>query len=286
MNTGNFRGFEVRIEDPGIVIITFNEPDRLNGMTMPMKRDLIEIITQAQIEEDVRVVVFTGSGRAFSAGDDISGNKAGHLDEPGLVPDTPPAFGSAKNHQLGTYNGLRTYSQALNLGIRNLDKITIAAINGVTIQTGLSLALCCDFRIASTEARLGSGTLRFALLPDEGGQFLLLQHMGLAKTLEFLMRNKIVMADEAKELGLVNEVVEPDDLMDATMTLAREFANGPQVAMRLLKRSIYNASELTFPQALDEIASKTALSDPLPDAKEGVTAWKEKRTPVFNKWLE
>ena len=286
MNTGTFRGFEVRIEDPGIVVITFNEPDRLNGMTMPMKRDLIEIVTQAQIDEEVRVLVFTGSGRAFSAGDDISGSKPAYLDGPGIVPDTPPAFGSAKNHQLGTYNGLRTYSQSLDLAIRNLDKITIAAINGVAIQTGLSLALCCDFRIASTEARLGSGTLRFALLPDEGGQYLLLQHMGLAKTLDFLMRNKIVEADEAKELGLVHEVVEPGELFECAMELAREFANGPQIAMRMLKRSVYNAAELTFPQALEDIASKTAISDPQPDAREGVAAWREKRAPEFNKWME
>ena len=286
MHTGTFRGFEVRIEDPGIAVITFNEPSRLNGMTMPMKRDLIEIVTQAQMDEDVRVLIFTGSGRAFSAGDDISGSEPAYLDDPGLVPDSPAAFSAAKNHQLGTYNGLRTYSQALNIGIRNLDKITIAAINGVAIQTGLSLALCCDFRIASTTARLGSGTLRFALLPDEGGQYLLLQHMGLAKTLDFLMRNRIVEADEAKELGLVHDVVPPGELLECAMELAREFANGPQIAMRMLKRSVYNAAELTFAQALDDIASKTAISDPQPDAREGVAAWREKRQPEFNKWME
>ena len=216
----------------------------------------------------------------------MSGDHPAYLDDPGFVPDTPPAFGAAKNHQLGTYNGLRTYSQTLNLGIRNLDKITIAAINGVAIQTGLSLALCCDFRIASTTARLGSGTLRFALLPDEGGQYLLLQHMGLAKTLDFLMRNKIVEADEAKELGLVHDVVEPEELFECAMELAREFAKGPQVAMRMLKRSLYNATELTFAQALDDIASKTAITDPQPDAREGVAAWREKRQPEFNKWME
>ncbi len=286
MNTGTFRGFDVAIEDPGIAVITFNQPERLNGMTMPFKRDLIEIVTQAQMDEDIRVLVFTGSGRAFSAGDDISATKPAYLDEPGLVPDTPAAFSAAKNHALGTYNGLRTYSQALNLAIRNLDKITIAAINGVAIQTGLSLALCCDFRIASTTARLGSGTLRFALLPDEGGQYLLLQHMGLARTLNFLMRNKIVDAEEAHELGLVNEVVEPGDLLERALDLAREMANGPQIAMRLLKRSIYNAAELTFPQSLDDIASKTAISDPQPDAREGIAAWREKRAPQFNKWME
>jgi 2-(1,2-epoxy-1,2-dihydrophenyl)acetyl-CoA isomerase len=154
------------------------------------------------------------------------------------------------------------------------------------VQTGFSLALSCDFRIASSEARMGSGTLRFGLLPDEGGQFLLVQMMGVARTIDFLMRSKIVGADEALSLGLVHEVVAPDALMDRTMTLAHELADGPQVAMRLLKRSVYNAAESTFAQALDDIAAKTAISDHHPDAREGVAAFQEKRKPTFNAWLE
>ena len=131
-------------------------------------------------------------------------------------------------------------------------------------------------------ARLGSATLRFGYLPDEGGQFLLVQILGVAKTLDFLMRKRIVSAREALELGLVHEVVEPEALMPRAMDLARELANGPQVAMRLLKRSVYNAAELTFAQALDEIAAKTAVSDHHPDAVEGARAFKEKRAPRFN----
>jgi len=286
MISGSFRGFDVAIEDPGIVVVTFNQPDRMNGMTMPMKRDLIEVVTQAQMNEGVRVVVFTGSGRAFSAGDDIASPMLDQELSDGLTPDIPMGFSTARNHALGTYNGLRTFSQALNLAVRNLDKMTIAAINGVAIQTGLSLALCCDFRIASTTARLGSGTLRFGLMPDEGGHHLLLQHMGLARTIEFLFRNEIVDADEAKRLGLLHDVVPPGDLMGAAMELARELAAGPQVAMRLLKRSVYQAADATFAEALEDIATKTAIGDLHPDAKEGIAAFREKRKAEFNKWLE
>jgi len=286
MITGSFRGFTVALETPGIVVVTFNEPDRMNGMTMPMKRDLIEVVTQAQMDEAVRVLVFTGSGRAFSAGDDIAAPVTEQGAPEGLVPDIPTGFSTARNHALGTYNGLRTFSQALNLAVRNLDKMTIAAINGVAIQTGLSLALCCDFRIASTTARLGSGTLRFGLMPDEGGHHLLLQHMGLARTIEFLFRNEIVEADEAKRLGLVHDVVPPGDLMGAAMDLAQELAAGPQVAMRMLKRSVYHAADATFADALEDIATKTAIGDLHPDAKEGIAAFREKRTAHFNRWLE
>jgi 2-(1,2-epoxy-1,2-dihydrophenyl)acetyl-CoA isomerase len=282
MLTGTFRGFEVALHDPGIAVVTFNQPDRLNGMTQAMKRDLIEIMQQVQMDNAVRVVVITGSGRAFSAGDDLTGRAVEFGDAQGLAPDIP----AGHREPIGTYEGLRVLSQSLNVAVRNLDKLTIAAINGVAIQTGLSLALSCDFRIASTDARLGSGTLRFALMPDEGGQYLLVQLIGVAKTLDLLMRNRIISGQEAFELGLVHEAVAPDQLMDRAMSLARELANGPQVAMRLLKRSIYNAAEQTFAHALDDIAAKTAISDHHPDAREGVAAFREKRPPKFNAWLE
>merc|ERR1739848_892983 len=121
---------------------------------------------------------------------------------------------------------------------RHLDKITIAAMEGFAIQTGFSLALACDFRIASTSAKMGSATFRFGLLPDEGGQYLLVQHLGVAKAMDFMMRKRIATAKEAHELGLVHEVCEPQQLWAHAMALAKELAEGPQVAMRLLKRSI------------------------------------------------
>ncbi|MCX7065498.1 MAG: enoyl-CoA hydratase-related protein, partial [Proteobacteria bacterium] len=106
------------------------------------------------------------------------------------------------------------------------------------------------------------------------------------RTMDFLMRKRIVDADEALRLGLVNDVVDADQLERATMTLATELANGPQVSMRLLKRSVYNAAELSFEQALDEIAAKTAISDHHPDAREGVAGFRDKRAPSFNAWLD
>ncbi len=278
MESGSFRGFDVSVEEPGIALIRFNQPERLNGMTGEIKRDLVETILQAQLDDAVRVVVFTGSGRAFSAGDDITGRSVDWSGSQALVPPIPRGH----NHAMGTYDALRGISQALNVAVRNLDKLSIAALNGVAVQTGLSLALSCDFRIAADTARMSSGTLRFGLLPDEGGQYLLVQHIGVAKTIDFLMRNRFVNAEEALALGLVHEVVPADELMDRTLELARELANGPQLAMRLLKRSIYNAHEMSWEQSLDEIAAKTAISDHHADAKEGGAAFREKRTPSFN----
>ena len=281
MDTGQFRGFEVAVREPGIAWFQFTTPERLNGMTPAIKRDLVEAVTQAQMDNGVRVLVFTGSGRAFCAGDDLKGYGRIQVSGEALVPDIPHGHDSA----IGTYNGLRTISQRVNTVLRGIDKLTIAAINGVAIQTGFSLALSCDFRIAASGARMGSATLRFGLLPDEGGQYLLVQLLGVARTMDFLMRKRIVQAEEALELGLVHQVVAAADLEAEAMTLATELANGPQVSMRLLKRSIHNAAEMNWEQSLDEIAAKTGISDHHPDAREGVAAFHEKRNAQFNAWL-
>jgi 2-(1,2-epoxy-1,2-dihydrophenyl)acetyl-CoA isomerase len=280
MKTGSLRGFDVTMHEPGILGITFNRPEKLNGLDQWIKRDLVETLIQAQMDDHVRVIVFSGSGRAFCAGDDISGKSRD--DGETQVPDIPGGHRNA----IGTYDGLRMLSQPIVGMIRALDKLTIASMNGIAIQSGFSLALACDFRIASTEARMGSATLRFGLLPDEGGQFLLVQHMGVARTMDFLMRKRVVSAAEAKELNLVHEVVEPAELARRTMEFATELAEGPNVSMRLLKRSIYNAAEMTFAHALDEIAAKTAISDHHPDSREGMAAWRDKRPPKFNQWIE
>ena len=281
MRTGEFTGFNVSLKNPGIAWIQFNTPDRLNGLTHRIKRDLVETINQAQMDNAVRVLVFTGTGRAFCAGDDISGQNKPISGEP-LMPPIP----AGHDNEIGTYEGLRHLSQILNLALRNCDKIAIAAINGIAIQTGMTLALACDFRIAAVSAKLGSATLRFGLLPDEGGQYLCVQLMGVAKSMDFFINKRVLSAEQALELGLLHEVVADQELESRVMELAKDIANGPQVAQRLLKRSIYNAADMIFEQSLDEIAAKTAISDHHPDAKEGALAFREKREPKFNAWLD
>ena len=145
--------------------------------------------------------------------------------------------------------------------------------------------LACDFAIASRSAQLGSATLRMGWQPDEGGHWLLVEHLGVKRTLDFLMHKRLVDGDEAARLGLVTEAVDDDQLMPRALELATELAEGPQVAMRLLKRAVYNAAHLTFDQAGDDIASKTAISDFHLDAREGAPAFFERRPAVFNKWL-
>lgn len=280
MDTGAYSGFNVEIENDGITVVTFDQPERMNTLTRGLKRDFIEMLQQAQMDRRVRVLIFTGSGKAFAAGDDIGGTGYG---AERLTPSKVPALNyGEETAQLRTYDSLRTTSQMVARTIRHLDKLTISAINGFAIQSGLSIALASDFRIAAKGAKLGSATLRFGYLPDEGGHWLLVQHMGVARAMDFLMRKRIVTAEEAFELGLVGEVVDPDKLMTRARELAVELANGPQVAMRLLKRALYSAADMTLEQACDDIATKTAIGDHHPDAHEGKQAFKEKRPPRFN----
>jgi 2-(1,2-epoxy-1,2-dihydrophenyl)acetyl-CoA isomerase len=281
MEPGAYMGFEYALSDRGVASLTFNTPERLNGLTQAIKRELAEAVLQLEFDTRVRVIVITGSGRAFCAGDDITGRKFAPENVNRLMPDLPQG-----GPPIERISSLRFRSAQLNWNVTNISKPTVAAINGVAIQSGLSLALSCDFRIASSEARLGSATLRFAYQPDEGGHYLLVRLMGVAKATDFLMRNRIVSADEALALGLVNEVVPAAELQARAMALADELAAGPQVAMRLLKRSIQNAASMSMEQAMEDIAVRTAVSDYHEDAHDGRASFVERRSPKFNGWLE
>jgi 2-(1,2-epoxy-1,2-dihydrophenyl)acetyl-CoA isomerase len=268
-------GLQVTRPTERVLQVELHQPERLNALTAGMKRDLIELLTQAQADEQTRAVLFTGAGRAFCGGDYV--HKA-YMTERST---TVPHIGGGHTDAASTYEGLRIFSQGLVKAVRELDKPTIAAINGPAIQSGLSLALACDFRLASPTARLGSATLRFALMPDEGGHWLLLQHLGLSGAVDFLLRKRIVDADEALAKGLVNEIVPADELLPSALALADELANGPSLAMRMLKRAIYKAADDGLAQAFDDIAVRTAITDHHPDATEGSKAFFEKRPPNF-----
>jgi 2-(1,2-epoxy-1,2-dihydrophenyl)acetyl-CoA isomerase len=278
MLEGDYQGFEVALHDPGIAVVTFTRPERLNAMGAGTRTDLSAVLRLAQLDDTVRVIVLTGTGRGFVAG---VNNRAATPEEPTLGPPIP-------NHEhvpVDLYARLRLHGQDVPRTIRSLDKITIAAVNGYAIQLGLSIVLACDFAIAARSAQLGSATLRMGWQPDEGGHWLLVEHLGVKRALEFLLRKEIVPAEEAARLGLVNEVVDDEKLMPHALGLAAELAKGPQVAMRLLKRATYNAAALSFDQAGDDIAAKTAISDFHTDAREGAPAFFERRPAVFNKWL-
>jgi 2-(1,2-epoxy-1,2-dihydrophenyl)acetyl-CoA isomerase len=276
---GAYQGFDVEVRGPGVAVATFNHPERLNAMSAGCCRDLCEWLVLVQFDDTVRVIVLTGTGRGFVAG--VSNRGAGGAEQPTLVPPIP----DAAREPVNLYGRLVHLAQDPARTIRRLDKITIAAVNGYAVQLGLSIALACDFAVAARSARFASATLRMGWQPDEGGHWLLVEHLGVKRALDFVLRQRMVGAEEAAQLGLVSEVVDDDQLVDRALELATELANGPQVAMRLLKKAVYNAAQMTMEQAGDDIASKTAISDYHLDALEGAPAFFDKRPAVFNKWL-
>ncbi|MEQ8263902.1 enoyl-CoA hydratase/isomerase family protein [Pseudohaliea sp.] len=275
----SFSDFRARMEKPGVLVIEFARPEKLNALTVSGKRDLIELCAQINMSPSIRVVIFTGAGRAFCAGDDIGGT-ADQRDN-ALAPDINHDYSTPS----ATYNYLRTLTQPLIQSVRDLDRVTIAAINGAAVQLGLSIALSCDFRVAATGAKLGYGTLRFAMQPDEGGHYLLVQHVGLARALEIILRNRFLDADEAMSKGLVNATSEPDKLMLAATALAEELAEGPQVAMRMLKRALYRAADSNLVEAMEDIALRTSITNFNCDTREGLEAFRSGRRPRYNQGL-
>jgi 2-(1,2-epoxy-1,2-dihydrophenyl)acetyl-CoA isomerase len=281
MIEGSYQGFDVEIRKPGIALLTLGHPERLNAMTFGTRRDLVEVLGMSQLDNEVRVVVITATGRGFVAG---ANNSPPGGEDPTLVPGLGARGGD--HAPVNLYGRLNSYAQDPVRAIRRLDKLVLSAVNGYAIQLGLSIVLASDFAIAARSAKMGSATLRMGWMPDEGGHWLLVEHLGVKRALEFLLRKEIVSAEVAAQLGLVNEVVDDEGLLDRALEVAEEFANLPQVATRLLKRAVYNAARLTFDQAGDDIASKTAISDFHQDAVDGAPAFREKRPPTFNRWLE
>jgi 2-(1,2-epoxy-1,2-dihydrophenyl)acetyl-CoA isomerase len=277
--TRQYQGFTLDI-DGGIAQITLQRPDRLNALSMPVCRDLTEVLGICQLDDTVRVVVLTATGRGFCAGMWLRAPEKTEV--PTLVPDIT----RGQRAPVNLIAELRAYSQDLVKSIRGLDKLTIAAVNGHAVQVGLTMALACDYVIAARSAKLGSATLRMGYQPDEGGHWLLVEHLGIKQALDFLMRKRIVGAEEAVRIGLATEAVDDDHLMLRARELAAELAAGPQVAMRLLKRAVYNAAQQTLDQAMEDLAVRTAISDFHLDAIEGSKAWLDKDIPTFNRWLE
>ncbi len=247
--------------------ITMNRPERMNGYSEPMVKEMLAAIDDARQNDDIRVLIITGTGRAFCAGGDISGQ-----------PDSASRF---RGHPMGHLLEMREGFHQLVLSLNRFDKPVIAAVNGAAVAGGLTLALCCDIRIASDQARLGDTALKFALLCDEGGAYLFPRFMGLDRALKMTLLSEVYDAKTALELGLVTEVVPHAELGTRVDELARRLAEGPPLAIRMAKRMMYKQREMTLDNALEDAALSVMITNPSQDVQEGLRAFREKRKPRF-----
>ena len=255
-----------------IATITLNRPQVLNSITLQMVAELTDAVTTADKDDDVRVIIITGAGRGFCAGDDI-GNVFGTDEKPGAA----QAF-KTREQQLSYLEKDRLYSGA---GILlDINKPTIAAVNGVAVGYGCTVALLCDIRIASEKARFAELFINVGIIPGEG-LFQLPRIVGLGRAYELLLTGDIIDAAEAHRIGLVNKVVPPDQLMNEAVALATRIAQKAPMAIRLSKEGIrkgLNGPDDDFYQWKSLAQLFLMMSE---DHLEASKAFLEKRKPVF-----
>jgi 2-(1,2-epoxy-1,2-dihydrophenyl)acetyl-CoA isomerase len=245
----------------GVLTLTLNRPDALNAFTVEMKEELLAALKDAGRDHSVRVLVLTGAGRAFSAGQDLKERQA-----PGVA-------------ALGTE--LRTRYNPIILAMRRLEKPIIGAVNGVAAGAGISVALACDIVIASDKATFIEAFSRVGLVPDTGSSWFLPRLVGYARAAEMIFTADPVDAATAERIGLVNRVVPDADLLNEANVLAARLANSAPIALALAKRALNRALESSLEAALDFEAQLQSIAGRSADHGEGVTAFVEKRPPQF-----
>ncbi len=260
---------EIRVDrpEPSLFRITLAREAQLNAYTMRLCRELISAIEQFDRDDTARVLILTGAGRGFCSGGDVSGVDAEH--------------DAYMKLQLGHGREMRDGMQRVILTLTRLDKPTIAMINGPAVAGGLALALACDFRIASANAKLGDTSGKFGLLPDEGGAWLFPRAMGLDRALKMTLLSEVYDAATAERLGLVTEIVAHDALEVHTLAFARALGSRAPLAVRLAKSMMRRALTLELEQSQGDAAMAVMISNPSEDVREGVRAFFEKRPPKF-----
>ncbi|MBK8316255.1 MAG: enoyl-CoA hydratase/isomerase family protein [Acidobacteria bacterium] len=250
-----------------VALITLNRPEKLNAYSEIMVHEMLEALSDSRDDDQVRAVIITGAGRGFCSGGDISTDF-----------QYPARY---RGHRLESMLEMRENFHQLVKFLWRFDKPTVAAINGPAVAGGLTLALCCDFRIAGESAKLGDTSLKFALIPDEGGAWLFPRFMGIQNALRMSLFSEVYPAQKAKELGLVIEVVPDAELMDAARQWAGRLADGPPIAIRITKRMMYKQMNMDLDNALEDAALGTLVTNYCEDVKEGTAAFHEKRKPNF-----
>ncbi|XAH22005.1 enoyl-CoA hydratase-related protein [Xylophilus sp. GW821-FHT01B05] len=248
----------------GIATITLNRPEKMNAFTGEMMEDWLQALDECETNAEVRVIVMTGTGRAFTTGGDIAGfdTSAGR---------TPQGI---RDHLVGG-------SQRLIRRIAQTDKPVIAALNGFATGGGLDIALACDIRFAAEGARFAETYAKMGLIPGMGGAYLLPRVVGVAKALELFWSTDWVDAREAERIGLVNKVFPDAELMDATLAFARKVADGAPLAVRTIKRLVRAGADQDLTTALDMVAAEMTVVRSSEDHKEALAAFQDKRKPTF-----
>lgn len=252
-----------------ILIITMNRPERLNAWTPQMSREQVEAITGANNDPSIGAIVLTGAGRGFCAGADTEAVFQNRIssDEAGKAAADEP---SAMTGGVDWVQFLRG------------SKPIVAAVNGPAVGIGITMILPCDQIVASTNAKFGSGFIKMGLVPELASSRLYMQRLGWGRASDFVLSGRIISGSEAGQIGLADRVVEPDQLLDTAVEVARSYAANPDLQLRMIKQLLTENSleaDLSLVQRREiSMLERCYVSA---EHKEAVAAFREKRPPVF-----
>ena len=249
--------------EPGIALITLNRPERLNAWNGPLAARYFELLDQAAADPAVKVIVVTGAGRGFCAGADME-----------TLQDIGAASGS--DGAISAAGGRPQYHTTL------IPKPVIAAVNGACAGIGMVQALMCDIRFAAAGAKFTTAFSRRGLIAEYGMSWILPRLIGNARALDLLFSGRVFLAEEAAQMGLVNEVVAPEHLLDRTLEFAAELAQfASPTSMAVIKRQVYGDWDRGLIPATGDAIEMMKASLQRPDFKEGVASFMQKRPPAF-----
>lgn len=246
--------------------ITLNRPEKLNALNDKMAEELVDVFGVADKDDDIRVVVITGAGRAFSAGADIQEFFLTKIEErkKGITRDVTDDF-----------------IELIPVALAKVRKPVIASINGPAVGFGCTITLGCDVRIASENARFSLAFARVCLSPEMGSSYFLPRLVGIGKACELVFTARVIEAREAKEMGLVNQVVPADELTRATYEMASSIAKLAPLAIRVSKRVLYRGMDNDLTTQVQYEAFAIDYLRGTEDHEEGARAFLEKREPIF-----
>ncbi len=267
MPTATETGYETieYVVNDHVAMITLNRPDVFNAFSNQLSAELTKALKAARKDREVRAIVLTGAGKAFSSGQDLGELKERYV--PGYVPELSSVL-------------RKRYNPMIEL-ITSMPKPVIAAVNGIAAGAGCSLALACDMRIASDRACFMEAFVNVGLVPDSGSTWFLPRMVGSALAFELCCTGRPVKAEEAERIGLVNRVVPGDTLLAEAQTLATSLAAMPAQALALTKRLLYAGATNGLSDQLEREAYDQETAGRTADHMEGVVAFLEKRPPNF-----
>ena len=256
-----------------VAIITLNRPERLNAIGAAVREEVHEAIQAAQADGAVRAAIITGAGKGFCSGADLSGAAARMAG--GGAPAAPDAAAADRLDEMGWVGRWAKR-------FAHFDKPLIGAINGVAAGAGLSMALACDVRVGSTNARFKTVFVERNLSPDSGMSYFLPRIVGYSRAADLVFSSRAVGAEEAYRIGLLDRLVEPEALIDEAVALANDMAQWPPLAVRMAKRVLQHNQDAQLDDALRyESVALNFARKATADTKESIAAFAEKRKGVY-----